>query len=45
MRFLLLFLLVLGSCGPGLVYRPAPVWDADEMAARASDVFVGVIEK
>jgi hypothetical protein len=38
-------LLLLSGCGPGLVFNPSPRMSSDEMLARASHVFVGVIEK
>jgi hypothetical protein len=38
-------LLLLTGCGPGLVFNSSQTMTPDEMLARASHVFVGVIEK
>jgi hypothetical protein len=38
-------LLLLGGCGPGLVFNSSTKMSREEMLARASHVFVGVIQK
>jgi hypothetical protein len=45
-RFLLAFAaLLLTGCGPGLVFNNLPDMTYDQMSARATHVFIGVVEK